>query len=150
MENSRQFEIRDEKTWASLSRGGEEMRYREEDEWLALKTETKETREILEKKEKRCAKRDGTYMFKYDSVHSRRKYHELKVKDERPFGIRHCQSSQSSMAKEANNGDLLQFRVNPCPCWSHNIPLDSSAIASSFFYAASHSYWDYIWFADGS
>ncbi|KAG2283780.1 hypothetical protein Bca52824_055000 [Brassica carinata] len=113
MENSRQFEIRDEKTWASLSRGGEEMRYREEDE---------------------C----------------RRKYHELKVKDERPFGIRHCQSSQSSMAKEANNGDLLQFRVNPCPCWSHNIPLDSSAIASSFFYAASHSYWDYIWFADGS
>ena len=30
-----------------------------------------------------------TYMFKYDSVHSRRKYHELKVKDERPFGIRY-------------------------------------------------------------
>lgn len=64
MENSRQFEIRDEKTWASLSRGGEEMRYKEEDEWLALKTETKETREILEKKEKRCAKRDGVVVKK--------------------------------------------------------------------------------------
>ena len=64
MENSRQFEIRDEKTWASLSRGGEEMRYREEDEWLALKTETKETREILEKKEKRCAKSDGVVVKK--------------------------------------------------------------------------------------
>ncbi|KAH0853516.1 hypothetical protein HID58_093128, partial [Brassica napus] len=24
-----------------------------------------------------------TYMFKYDSVHSQRKYHELKVKDEK-------------------------------------------------------------------
>ncbi|KAG5393725.1 hypothetical protein IGI04_023688 [Brassica rapa subsp. trilocularis] len=47
MENTRQFEIRDEKTWASLSRGREEMRYREEDERLALKTETKETRERL-------------------------------------------------------------------------------------------------------
>ncbi|KAG2269831.1 hypothetical protein Bca52824_064386 [Brassica carinata] len=57
MENSRQFEIRDEKTWASLSRGGEEMRYKEEDEWLALKMETKETREIVDKKEKRCAER---------------------------------------------------------------------------------------------
>ncbi|KAH0899722.1 hypothetical protein HID58_049290, partial [Brassica napus] len=89
----------------------------------------------------------NVYLLKDLSL-NRRKYHELKVKDERPFGIsknvsRHCQSSQSSMAKEANNGDLLQFRVNPCPCWSHNIPLDSSAIASSFFYAASHSYWDY-------
>uniref|UniRef100_M4DSJ4 Uncharacterized protein n=1 Tax=Brassica campestris TaxID=3711 RepID=M4DSJ4_BRACM len=45
MENSRQFEIHDEKTWASLSRGREEMRYREEDERLALKKETIEMRE---------------------------------------------------------------------------------------------------------
>ena len=47
-----EVEIRDEKTWASLSRGGEEMRYREEDERLALQTETKETGERERERER--------------------------------------------------------------------------------------------------
>ncbi|KAG5388426.1 hypothetical protein IGI04_029967 [Brassica rapa subsp. trilocularis] len=57
MENSLQFEIRDEKTWENLSRSGEEMSYREEDERLALKTETKETRE-------RDCREERTKMFR--------------------------------------------------------------------------------------
>ncbi|KAG5397106.1 hypothetical protein IGI04_018920 [Brassica rapa subsp. trilocularis] len=45
--DGRDGELATVRDWASLSRGREEMRYREEDERLALKTETKETRERL-------------------------------------------------------------------------------------------------------